>query len=86
MQEFVRLCCAQHKRTYVASEVMLRSSVESSNHAPIQRCQRNISNQRERRKAIVVGSLFHGRLETAGVESALVWLSICALRSRSTSA
>jgi hypothetical protein len=24
VQKLVRLCCAQHKRTYVASEVMLR--------------------------------------------------------------
>jgi hypothetical protein len=38
LQALVRLCCAQHKRIYVAPEVMLRSSVECGNHAAVWRC------------------------------------------------
>ena len=79
-------CSTRNCGAYVVPEVMLRSSVKGRNDAAGQRCRRNIISQSERRKAIVDGSLFHGRLEAVGVASALVWLSICALWSRSTSA
>jgi hypothetical protein len=34
----VALCCAQHKATYVALEIMLRSCARVRNHAVVRRC------------------------------------------------